>query len=59
MAGSAVLTDARQMLLAGIGTPILLMLVLSMMVVPLPPFALDMLFTFNITFDWWCCCGRP
>lgn len=28
--------------------PVLIMLVLSMMVLPLPPFALDLLFTFNI-----------
>ncbi len=32
----------------GLGTPILLMAMLSMMVLPLPPWALDLLFTFNI-----------
>ncbi len=32
----------------GMGTPILILLLLAMMVLPLPPFALDMLFTFNI-----------
>ncbi|RME34586.1 MAG: flagellar biosynthesis protein FlhA [Gammaproteobacteria bacterium] len=33
----------------GLGAPILLLLMMSMMVLPLPPFALDMLFTFNIS----------
>nr|WP_281172766.1 flagellar biosynthesis protein FlhA [Nevskia soli] len=32
----------------GLGAPVLLMLILAMMVVPLAPFALDLLFTFNI-----------
>src|SRR5580765_7245085 len=32
----------------GLGVPILLMVVLAMMVLPLPPFLLDVLFTFNI-----------
>ena len=34
--------------LAGLGTPILLFMMLVMMVLPLPPFMLDLLFTFNI-----------
>ncbi len=34
----------------GLGAPILLLMMLSMVVVPLPPMALDMLFTFNIAF---------
>ena len=33
----------------GLGTPILLMMLLGMMVVPLPPFLLDIFFTFNIS----------
>ena len=45
--------DAIQMIRAfiknGLGTPILLIMMLSMMVVPIPPFGLDVLFTFNIT----------
>lgn len=45
--------DVVQMIRAfirnGLGTPILLVLMLSMMVVPIPPFGLDILFTFNIT----------
>jgi flagellar biosynthesis protein FlhA len=32
----------------GLGTPLLLLVMLAMMVVPLPPFLLDVLFTFNI-----------
>ncbi|MCE8022146.1 flagellar biosynthesis protein FlhA [Halomonas sp. MCCC 1A11036] len=39
------LGDVRMKLLAG---PVLIIMILSMMVVPLPPFALDLLFTFNI-----------
>ena len=33
----------------GIGAPLLLMAMLAMMVIPLPPFLLDILFTFNIS----------
>ncbi|HSP56857.1 MAG TPA: flagellar biosynthesis protein FlhA [Halomonas sp.] len=39
------LGNVRMKLLAG---PILIIMILSMMILPLPPFALDMLFTFNI-----------
>lgn len=39
----------RAFLKNGLGTPILLIMMLSMMVVPIPPFGLDVLFTFNIT----------
>ncbi|WP_104203806.1 flagellar biosynthesis protein FlhA [Billgrantia saliphila] len=39
------LGDARMKLLAG---PVLIIMILAMMIVPLPPFALDLLFTFNI-----------
>ncbi|QMU60416.1 MAG: flagellar biosynthesis protein FlhA [Gammaproteobacteria bacterium] len=34
----------------GLGTPLLLVMMFSMMIVPLPPFALDLVFTFNIAF---------
>lgn len=34
---------------SGLGAPILLMAMLAMIVLPLPPFMLDMMFTFNIT----------
>lgn len=42
------LLGPRAAVLAALGAPIAVLLVLSMMVLPLPPFALDMLFTFNI-----------
>ncbi|MGL6029536.1 MAG: FHIPEP family type III secretion protein, partial [Legionella sp.] len=32
----------------GLGTPLILITMLSMMMLPLPPFLLDMFFTFNI-----------
>lgn len=35
-------------MLTGLGTPLLLFLMLTMMVLPLPPLMLDMIFTFNI-----------
>jgi len=35
---------------SGIGTPILLMGILAMVILPMPPLLLDMFFTFNITF---------
>ena len=34
--------------LSGLGTPVLMFLMLIMMVLPLPPFVLDLMFTFNI-----------
>ncbi|WP_163559525.1 flagellar biosynthesis protein FlhA [Halomonas sp. NO4] len=40
------LGDVRMKLLAG---PVLIMMILAMMILPLPPFALDLLFTFNIS----------
>lgn len=40
----------QQLLYSGLGTPLLLVLLIAMMVLPLPPLALDMLFTFNISF---------
>ncbi|NCO21265.1 MAG: flagellar biosynthesis protein FlhA, partial [Rhodobacterales bacterium] len=39
----------RELLQSGLGAPLLLMMVLGMVVVPLAPFALDVLFTVNIT----------
>jgi flagellar biosynthesis protein FlhA len=39
----------RGLLQSGLGAPILVMVMLSMMVVPLAPFLLDILFTFNIS----------
>ena len=42
--GGNVMTD----LIRGAGMPLLLLAMLAMMMVPLPPLALDVLFTFNI-----------
>ena len=41
--------NLRHFLSTGLGAPILLMMMLGMMVVPLPPFLLDVFFTFNIS----------
>ena len=40
--------NPRLLALAGLGTPLLLIAMLAMMVLPLPPIMLDMFFTFNI-----------
>ena len=47
MAGEAQVFNVRRML-RGMGVPVLLLVILAMMMVPLPPIALDTLFTFNI-----------
>jgi flagellar biosynthesis protein FlhA len=44
-----VLSGLRSITRYGLGTPLMLLIVLAMMVVPLPPFLLDILFTFNIS----------
>ena len=41
-------TRLRDLARSGLGAPLLLMVILAMMVVPLAPFVLDLLFTFNI-----------
>ena len=41
-------TTAPRPILSQLAGPILIVLILAMMVLPLPPFALDLLFTFNI-----------
>jgi len=42
------LDTMKRIIGGGLGVPLLLVVLLAMMVVPLPPLALDMLFTFNI-----------
>ncbi|MEJ5999980.1 flagellar biosynthesis protein FlhA [Paucibacter soli] len=42
------LLGPRAAVIAALGAPLAVILILSMMVLPLPPFALDLLFTFNI-----------
>ncbi|MBL1277746.1 MAG: flagellar biosynthesis protein FlhA [Ectothiorhodospiraceae bacterium] len=39
----------QRVLKNGLGAPILLMMILGMMVIPMPPFLLDIFFTFNIS----------
>ncbi len=48
MNATVVLTNVRALSRYGLGTPLLLSAMLAMMVLPLPPLVLDMLFTFNI-----------
>ena len=48
LAVGSVLRGLDQLGRRGLGAPLLLIIMLCMMVVPLPPFALDALFTFNI-----------
>jgi len=43
-----VLSTLRNMVHSKLGAPVLLLLMLAMVVIPLPPMLLDMLFTFNI-----------
>lgn len=45
----AVMKQIRTLSRNGLGTPVLLSAMLAMMVVPLPPLMLDLLFTFNIS----------
>jgi flagellar biosynthesis protein FlhA len=47
-AAAAPWTGLLKMLRRGVGAPLLLLAVLAMVVLPLPPLALDVLFTFNI-----------
>ena len=42
------LDTMKRIIGGGLGVPLMLVVLLAMMVVPLPPLALDMLFTFNI-----------
>ena len=46
---SSVMDNIRDIGASGLGVPLMLLALLAMMVVPMPPLALDMLFTFNIT----------
>jgi flagellar biosynthesis protein FlhA len=52
MDATAILGNIKQIRpqsLNGLGAPLMLVLLLAMMIIPLPPLALDMMFTFNIT----------
>jgi flagellar biosynthesis protein FlhA len=45
----AILDNIKQLGARGLGAPMVLLMLLAMLVIPLPPIALDMFFTFNIT----------
>ena len=45
----SLLDNARGLTRGNLGIPILLLVILAMMTLPIPPFLLDVLFTFNIT----------
>jgi flagellar biosynthesis component FlhA len=46
------LTDLSR---GNLGVPLLLLVMLAMMMLPIPPFLLDVFFTFNIACRSWCC----
>jgi flagellar biosynthesis protein FlhA len=49
MDASVILSNVKQLGVRGLGAPLVLLMLLAMVVIPLPPIALDMFFTFNIT----------
>src|SRR5580704_17625212 len=49
MNGRGILNLMSEFARNGLGVPIMAMMILAMMVLPLPPFLLDVLFTFNIS----------
>ncbi len=51
MNGALSLNFSNAALLRGLAGPLLIVMILAMMILPLPPFALDVLFTFNIAFS--------
>jgi flagellar biosynthesis protein FlhA len=48
MNATVILENVREVGAKGLGVPLILMMMLSMIVIPMPPIALDMFFTFNI-----------
>ena len=49
MATNAATLSFRELRRNGLGAPVLLVMMLAMVIIPLPPIALDVFFTFNIT----------
>lgn len=49
MNSDSIISKLKFVLHSGLGAPLLIMLLLSMLILPLPAFVLDLLFTFNIT----------
>jgi flagellar biosynthesis protein FlhA len=48
MTGADVLGNFKHLARRGIGAPVMMLVMLAMLMLPLPPFLLDMLFSFNI-----------
>jgi len=48
MTGTQVLGNFKQLARRGAGAPVMMLVMLAMMMLPLPPFLLDILFSFNI-----------
>ncbi|RCS30395.1 flagellar biosynthesis protein FlhA [Rhodanobacter denitrificans] len=48
MTGADVLGNFKQLARRGAGAPVMMLVMLAMLMLPLPPFLLDMLFSFNI-----------
>jgi flagellar biosynthesis protein FlhA len=48
MTGADVLGNIKYLARRGIGAPVMMLVMLAMLMLPLPPFLLDMLFSFNI-----------
>ncbi|MBV2092393.1 MAG: FHIPEP family type III secretion protein, partial [Candidatus Thiodiazotropha sp. (ex Ctena orbiculata)] len=49
MDSTTILGNVKQLGARGLGAPLVLLMLLAMLVIPLPPIALDLFFTFNIT----------
>ena len=52
MATEAATLSLRGISGKGLGAPVLLVMMLAMVIIPLPPIALDMFFTFNIKYNY-------
>ena len=50
MNSTSILQQVKGFSTQGLGAPLIVIMMLAMVVIPLPPMALDMLFTFNIAF---------
>jgi flagellar biosynthesis protein FlhA len=50
MAGESILGHLKAINAQGLAAPVIVIMMLAMVVIPLPPLVLDMLFTFNIVF---------
>ncbi|MGD8926491.1 MAG: FHIPEP family type III secretion protein, partial [Thioalkalispiraceae bacterium] len=46
---AAILTSIRNVSRSGLGAPLLMLMMMAMIIIPMQPFALDIMFTFNIS----------